>query len=163
MEHVFACDPDTFWNRAFFAPEYNRKLYLERLRFERWEELERVDTPDGFRRVIEAVPRVGDLPGPIKALLKQGVGYREEGEYFRSQSRYVVRVVPSSLADRLDIRAEISVRPEGNGSCRRTNMTSAQAKVFGVGGMLETRILDDVDKSTRKSAEFTEQWLRELA
>lgn len=163
MEQVFACDPETFWEHAFFSLEYNRKLFLERLKFESWEEVERTPTEDGFRRIIEATPRVGDLPGPIKAALKNGAGYREEGEFFRSQSRYVIRVLPNSLRDRLVVGGEITVQPEPAGGCRRINVTHAEAKVFGIGGLLENRILDDVERSTRKSGEFTEQWLRDLA
>jgi hypothetical protein len=159
--HDFDCDPETFWARAFFSEEFNRKLFLERLKFEQWEVLEQVETADGFRRRVKATPRVGDLPGPIKTLLKNGTGYVEEGEYFRSQSRYVINVIPSSLADRLKITGDMRVVPLPDGRCRRSYTTVVEAKIMVVGGMLETRLLDDIDKSYARSTLLTQEMLKE--
>jgi hypothetical protein len=161
IEHTFECDADTFWSEVFFNDEYNQKLFLERLKFERWVVVERTETADGFRRVIEAVPSVGDLPGPIKALLENGVGYREEGEYSRSKSHYSVRVTPSSLADRVQVTGQMDVEDLGGGRCRRVYLADVTARVRFVGGMLEKRILDDIERSYEKSAKFTESWLRD--
>ena len=163
IEHTFDCEPHTYWEGAFFNPEYNAKLFLERLRFERWELIEQVDTDDGFRRIIEAVPRVGDLPGPIKSLLKNGAGYREEGEFFRSESRYRLRVTSRSLGDKLLVTGDMSVRALDGGRCRRGYECAVDAKVFGVGGMIERRVLDDWERSYRKAAEFTASWLSDNA
>jgi hypothetical protein len=159
IEHTFDCEPDTYWDDAFFNPEYNTKLFLERLRFERWEVIEQVDTDDGFRRIIEAVPRVGDLPGPIKSLLKNGAGYREEGEFRRAESRYTLSVTSKSLGSKLLVTGDMSVQALGDGRCRREYECTVTAKVFGVGGMLERRVLDDWERSYLKAAEFTVQWL----
>ena len=161
IEHTFDCDVQTYWDDVFFNPEYNAKLFMERLRFERWEVIEQVDTDDGFRRVIEAVPRVGDLPGPIKSLLKNGAGYREEGEFVRSKSRYQLRVTSHSLKDKLLVTGDMHAKPTDDGRCCRSYDAMADAKVFGIGGMIERRILDDWEKSYRKAAEFTTQWLAE--
>lgn len=161
--HDFDCDPDTYWQRVFLSAEYNRTLFLERLRFEQWEITSQVETSDGMRRTVRAVPRVGDLPGPIKALLKNGAGYTEVGEYFRSQSRFSIQITPNSLADRLKISAELRVEPLPNGRCRRTQTTNVEAKVFGVGGMLEKLLLDDIEKSYGPSTTLTEEWLKQPA
>jgi hypothetical protein len=161
-EREFDCDPDTFWDRVFFSPEYNRKLFLERLKFEQWEVVSQVETADGFVRTVRATPRVGDLPAPIKALLKNGVGYTERGEYFRSQSRFSIAITPNSLSDRIKMSAEVRVVPLPGGRCRRTQTTTVEAKVFAVGGVLEKLILDDIEKSYGPSGLLTDQWLKDL-
>lgn len=160
VEHSFDCDSETFWDSTFFDPVFNRALFVERLKFERWEEIERVDTPGGFRRIIEAVPRVGDLPGPIKALLQEGAGYREVGEFLRAQSKYRFTVITKSVPERLKIGGEVEVLSLGPGRCQRSYTTRVEAKIFGVGGMLEKRILDDLTKGYEKGAAFTMDWLR---
>ena len=158
IDHTFNCDPTTYWT-TFFSPEYNHALFVERLKFERWEVVERVETEDGFRRVIEAVPRVGDLPGPIKALLKNGAGYQEQGRYYRSEGRYTTHIRSKSLGDRLGFDGVMTVEDLGSGRCRRVYVFEVDAKVPFVGGMLEKRLLDDVEKSYGKAARFTEQYL----
>jgi len=35
------------------------------------------------------------------------------------------------------------------------------AKMFGIGGMIEGRILADIKQSYDKAAEFTNRWIRE--
>jgi Protein of unknown function (DUF2505) len=161
-ERDFDCEPDTLWQRVFFSVEYNRKLFLERLKFEQWEVAEQVETADGFIRTVHAKPRVGDLPGPIKTLLKNGMGYTERGEYFRSQSRFVIAITPNSLAEKLKISAEVRVTPLAGGRCRRLSTTSVEAKIFGVGGMLEKLILDDIEKSYDRFAILADDWLRQV-
>ncbi len=160
IEHSFPCDSTTYWEN-FFSAEYNQALFVGRLKFERWEVVERVETEDGFRRVIEAVPRVGDLPGPIKALLKNGAGYREEGEFFRSQGRYTTHIRSNSLGERLPIEGVMTVEDIGDGRCTRVYLFEVEAKVRLIGGMLEKRVLDDVEKSYGKAAEFTRGWLEQ--
>ena len=45
--------------------------------------------------------------------------------------------------------------------CLRVAEASVTAKIFGVGGMLEKKMLADMEKSYVKSAAFTNQWLAE--
>jgi Protein of unknown function (DUF2505) len=161
IEHTFECSVDTFWDHVFFNLAFNQRLFIERMRFERWEETSHTPTADGFRRVVEVVPRVGDLPAAIKGLMKEGTGYREEGEFFRSQSLYRVRAIPQTLADRIHISGDMRVETLAPNRCRRTYVGQVEAKVFGVGGIIENRILDDIDKGYQRGQEVTELWLRE--
>lgn len=160
ITHTFQCEPSTYW-KNFFDPEYGHQLFVGRLRFERWDIVQTTETADGFRRVIEAVPRVGDLPGPIKALIRNGTGYREEGEYFRSRGCYHTKIISASLGERLDFHGDMIVEDLGDGRCVRHYDCTAVAHVRLIGSMLEKRLLDDVEKSYGKAAEFTQQWLAE--
>ncbi|MEN9581718.1 MAG: hypothetical protein RJA70_4727 [Pseudomonadota bacterium] len=161
IEHTFDCGVERFWAEVFFDRAFNEALFLGRLKFERWEEVERTETSDGFIRVVEAIPRVGDVPGPIKALLKNGAGYRERGEFRRSASRYSLSVTSLSLPDKLVVTGDMSVEPRGEGRCHRLYLAHVQAKLFGIGGLLEKLVLDNIEKSYTKSATFTESWLRD--
>jgi Protein of unknown function (DUF2505) len=159
IEHSFECSVETFWDHVFFNPAFSQKLFIERMRFERWEETSHTPTADGFRRIVEVVPRVGELPAPIKALLKDGAGYREEGEFFRSQSLYRVRAIPRSLPDRILISGDMRVESLGPNRCKRSYVGKVEAKVFGIGGIVENRILDDIDKGYQRGSEVTQSWL----
>jgi hypothetical protein len=159
IEHDFECSTDTYWD-IFFSPEFNRSLFVERLRFERWEITSTETLPHGFRRAVEAIPPAGNLPGPIKAILKRGTGYREEGEFHRERSRYELRALSYSLPEKLAVTGTVTVVAQGNG-CRRIYDARVVAKIFGLGGVLEQRVLGDMEKSLVRAAEHTRKWLAE--
>lgn len=159
IEHAFECDPEAYWE-LFFSAEFNRKLFLERLRFQRWEVTKTEPTAHGFRRRVEAEPPPLNLPGPLARVFKGGIGYSEDGEYDKDRSLYTLRAVSNSLPDRLLVSGEISVVPDPRG-CKRIYVSKVTAKVFGVGGLIEDRVLSDLERSLNKAAEFTEKWLKE--
>jgi len=159
IEHTFDCDVETFWKELFLSEAFNKQLFLERLGFSRWELLKQEETGDGVRRVVEASPSTRDIPGPLKRVLKRGLGYREEGEWSRSKSEYILKVIPNSLPDKLDISGEMRVLTEGTG-CRRIYDAHVTARILAVGGLLESRMLDDIVQSYEQSAQFSREWLK---
>lgn len=161
VEHVFNCSEDTFWSKVFFDEEYNRRLFFERLRFSAWRELERKENGNEVRRVIEAAPPIGDLPGPLKAVVGDNAGYQERGTLDRAGHRYTANVIPNRLADKITVRVEMFTIAEGSDRCRRIAQGSVTAKIFGVGGLLERKMVGDLEKSYTKSAEFTNEFIRE--
>jgi len=161
IEHTFECSEDTFWSKIIFDDDYNQRLYKERLRFQTWREIKREDSGDVVRRVIEAVPPIGELPAALKAVIGEGIGYEEHGVYEKSGKRYTVTVVPNRLADKVKVAVEITTQPSGPDRCVRVAKGSVNAKIFGVGGMLEKKMIADLEKSYAKSAEFTNAYLKE--
>lgn len=159
IEHDFECSTDTYWD-LFFSPEFNHSLFVERLHFERWEITSKVETPHGFRRTVEAIPPTRNLPGPIQAILKKGTGYREEGEFNRVESTYRLVAVSHSLPEKLKVSGTVRVTPRGDHQCRRSYDAVVEAKLFGVGGLLEGRVLQDLEKSLHRAAEHTVAWLQ---
>src|SRR5439155_9970223 len=81
VEHVFNCSEETFWTKVFFDDEYNRRLFVETLRFPVWRVLKSEDQGDEVRRTIEASPPIGDLPGALKAVIGDNAGYEERGVF----------------------------------------------------------------------------------
>src|SRR5690606_2606171 len=161
LEHTYGCSEDTVWNQVFLGEDYNRRLYLEGLRFHEWREIERQDQGEALRRTVEVVPRIGDLPGPLKKVVGDGIRYKEIGNYDKNRRRYRIEVVPSSLADKLSVTGELFTEPLGEARCRRVFQGDVTAKIFGIGGMLEKRLIEDMQKSYARGAEFTNGYIRE--
>ncbi|HEY2410469.1 MAG TPA: DUF2505 family protein [Polyangiaceae bacterium] len=161
VEHVFNCSEDTFWGKVFFDEEYNRRLFKDVLKFPTWRVLKSNDSESAVERVIEASPPIGDLPGALKAVVGENVGYEEHGHYDKKTRRYKVRVVPNRLSDKISVNVEMWLEPAGDGKCRRIAKASATAKIFGVGGMLEKKMLSDLERSYEKSASFTNTFVAE--
>lgn len=160
IEHVISCSEDNFW-KVFFDPEFNKKLFLDVLGFDAWKLVRLDEHEDRIERVVEAVPKIQDLPGPLKKLVENGAGYRETGVFSRAKKQMTVSITPSALADKLTITGLMHTEPAGNGQCRRIYDQSVTAKVFGIGGLIENRIIGDVKTSYDKAAAFTNEWVKE--
>ncbi|MEO8185308.1 MAG: DUF2505 family protein, partial [Deltaproteobacteria bacterium] len=79
----------------------------------------------------------------------------------RGAQRYRLEVTPRSLASKLSISGELFTTPLTERSCRRTYVARVEARVFGVGGMIEDRLLTDIERSYAKAAVFTNRWITE--
>ncbi len=160
IEHTLNCTDDTFW-KVFFDPEFNHELFLKVLAFDSWKLVSLEDSGARVERVVDVVPKIGDLPGPLKKLVEGGAGYRERGSFDRAAKRMKIVVEPSVLQGKLTIGGNMYTQPAGDGKCRRIYETSVVAKVFGIGGMIESRIVGEVKASYDKAAEFTNRWIKE--
>ncbi|HEX9620376.1 MAG TPA: DUF2505 family protein [Polyangiaceae bacterium] len=161
IEHIFNCSEDTFWEKLFFTEEYNRRLFLEALRFPSFNLATSEDRGDTIFRVVEVVPRLPDLPTAIKKVVGDNVAYREEGTFDKKTRRYKIRVVPSRLADKLSIAGELYTEPYGDNGCKRRFTAEVSASIFGIGGLLEKRIAEDLEKSYEVGARFTNSYVAE--
>lgn len=161
VEHTFNCNVETFWDRIFFDPDYNRRLFLEVLKFPEWKVTRNEDTGERIERSCEATPRLGDLPGPLKKVVGEGVRYREEGVFDKAAKRYRMRVVPNKLSDKLGIDCELWLEPRADGRSNRIFTCRVEARIFGIGSLLEKRLLEDMHKSQNVTAEFTNRYIAE--
>ncbi len=160
IEHTFDCTEDTYWTKIFFDEEYNRRLFLDALSFEKFSVVSLTDTPTGRRRVVDAVPKLDDLPGPLKKVIGEGIGYRETGEYDAAKNRVKTTVVTSRLSDKIQIEGELWT--EGAGAkCKRLFECRVTAKIFGIGGMIEKRVCQDMQQSYATAAKFTNAFIAE--
>ena len=162
-EHVYNCSEETFWTKVFFDDEYNRRFFLEILKFPVWRVAKTEERGDEVLRTIEASPPIGDLPGPLKAVIGDNAGYEERGVFNKATRRYKVQVVPNRMADKISVAVEMWTEPMGDAKCKRFARATATAKIFGIGGMLEKKLLSDLERSYEKSASFTNTYVAEKA
>jgi hypothetical protein len=160
IEHVYNCSEDTFWDKVFFDDDYNQRMFKDALNFPVYEQTKRDEDDQEVRRSINVVPKLGPMPGPLKAVIGEGLGYREDGVLDKKTRRYNIVITPNKLADKVTIKGVLYTKPQGD-KCVRVFECSITAKIFGVGGMLEKRIVADMETSYEKGATFTNEWLAE--
>ncbi len=158
--HRFDCDEPTFWERIFFDEAFNRAMYLEHLQFQKWEILEQKETDTAISRTVSVTPKVGDLPGAIKSLIGDNLTYREIGTFDKAKRRYELSVVPNVLSDKISVRGATWVEPVTPKQCSRVFEARVSVNVFGVGGIIEKRIIADLQLSYNAGAVFTAEYLR---
>lgn len=161
IEHTYNCSVDTFWDKVFFDEEYNRRLFKEALGFPGYEETKKEDKGDTVERTVEVTPKLGDLPGPLKKVVGDNVSYKEVGKFDKKAKRYNIKIVPNKLGDKLQIEGELWCEPQGDGKCKRIFSAEVKAKIFGVGGLLEKRLIADMEHSYAVGAKFTNEYIAE--
>jgi len=160
----FFCDEDTFWD-AFFAEEFNRRLFLTELKFPEWKRLAFKDEGTGASRKVahtfHVQPNIGGLPGPIKKLMGDRFAYEETGGYDGATRKYSFANKPNTLADKIVCRGVLATEKLGEKHIVRTAKVSIEVKVMMIGKLAEERFLADMQASYATASRFTETYLKE--
>jgi len=160
LSHLYDCAEEKFWE-LFFDDAFNQRMFQQGLQFPVYEQLSFEETETEIRRVTHVVPKVGQLPSALKKLVGDQVGYRERGAFDKRTRRFEIDVIPDKAPDRLTVRGTLRCEPVDEGKCRRVFDATVEARVFGVGGLLEKRIIDDLRASYDGSAEYTNRYLND--
>ena len=154
---VMDCDVETFW-KVFLSEDYTKKLYLEGFEFP---ELEIVSQTDTTRR-MRAVPKM-NMPKPVMKILGDSFGYEEEGRLDADKNEWHWKMIPNTMRDKLKTEGLVRVEAAGDGKCRRTDEVTLEAKVFGVGKLIESSTEKEIRDAWSKEEAFMRRYLKENA
>jgi hypothetical protein len=156
----YACGIDRFWAEIFFSPAYNERLYLDGLRFPRFEVVRQASGASGaLERVIRVMPRL-DAPAPVRKLIGEALVYEEHGCFDPAGRHFLTRIVPSRLADKLTLTADMWLEPVGPEASDRVVQFTVEARVFGLGALMERFIERTLRENYGLAARFTNAWLQ---
>jgi hypothetical protein len=155
------CSEETYWDKVFLDEEYNRRFFREELHFPEWRELWRKEVVGKLQRNVKATPYVGELPGPLKAVIGDGLSYEERGVFDRQNHRYELEAVPSRMADKVTTKITMFTTVTGEGRCRLHVEATVTARIFVVGTLLEQKTLADLRRSYEKNAAFSNRYVSE--
>jgi hypothetical protein len=161
IQHDFDCGEAALWQVFFFDQEYNRRLYLETLKFPVWKVIEEKVTDATLERRVEVHPRMDNIPGPLQALVGDSFSYVEEGKLDRKTLRYTFRVIPSKLTDKTSITGEMYPQSLGEARCRRIIDVKVEIKIMLVGKVAEQKSIEDTQTNYDRAAVFTRTYLKE--
>jgi hypothetical protein len=161
IKHTIETDTDTFWNKVFFEPEFNRHLFIEHLGFTAYEVLEDRTDPNGVRhRRVDCVPKV-ELPAAARKVIGDNLGFVEVGRYDPAVKRYYVQVLPKTGGDKIKTTTEIWTEPLGDKRIERIVSVDSSVKIFGIGTLIEGFIEQQTRDSYARGAEYTNRFIRE--
>lgn len=161
LKHEIQCDEATFW-KVFVDPVFNEALYLEGLQFPEFTIVKQDETEREIRRTTKGKPKM-NMPGPVAKLLGSSFGYIEEGRLDKVSKVWTFKITPSTLADKMKNEGTVRIESAGEGKVRRVVEILIEAKVFGVGGMLESTAEKSMRDGWEKSAVFMNDWLAKKA
>jgi hypothetical protein len=161
LRHEFECDEDTYWQKLTFDPEFNRRLYLEVLRFPGYTLVDQHDDEQKLTRKVHIDPPLGNLPGPVKKAIGDKFSYVEEGTFDKKARRYTFKITPSTMADKTKNFGELYCEKLGDKRIARVAKITVEVKVFMIGGMVEEKIMTDLRHSYDTAAKFTREYVKE--
>lgn len=158
LTHEIDCDTDRFW-QIFFDTEFSKRLFREGLEFSAWDLASEKDEGAAVVRVVHAAPKL-DLPGPVVKLIGAGFSYVENGRFDKAEKVFRWTIRPSALEGKLRNEGSVRVESLGATKCKRIVDITLEAKVFGVGGLIESSVEKGVRQAWDKSAAYINEWLK---
>ncbi len=152
ITHEFNGDEDTFW-KVFFDKSFNERLYREHLQFSQYDVLDDHETDRERVRKVKGTPKM-NLPGPVAKLFGNGFSYVEEGKLDKATRRWAWKMIPSALAGKLTNEGTMRIEKLGDTRIRRVAEITIEAKVFGVGGLIESSAEKQLREGWDASAPF---------
>jgi len=153
IQHTINCDVDTFWE-VFFDGEFTDQLYNEALAFKSFELLEQSDSS----RRLRGVPNMS-MPKPVMKVLGDSFGYEERGEFDREKSEYNWKIIANVLTNKLRNEGTLRVEAAGDGKCRACDEMQIEAKIFGLGGLIESSTEKEFRDAWAKISRFMNEWV----
>jgi hypothetical protein len=160
MVQEIVADVDTHW-KLFLDNDFDRVQYLEGFGFPSYELVLHRETDDEVVRNIRVTPKL-DVPAAVAKVLGPRFAYVEEGTFDKKTKVWRSRMIPNILSDRLSSDATVRVEPAGEGRSRRTCELSVEAKLFAVGGLLESALEKNLRKGWEDSARYMNRWVERL-
>lgn len=158
VTHEINCNIETFW-KVFFDKDFNMKLYKEQLGFPEFTIVDQKETDTTIVRKVTGTPKM-EVPGPVAKLLGSNFRYTEEGTYDKGRQVWTWKMIPSALADKLRNDGTLRVTAIGDSKVRRIADIVIEAKVFGVGGLIESSSEKQLREGWDKSAVYMNQWIQ---
>lgn len=161
ITHEIHCDVDTFW-KLFFDKEFNERQFREALGFPEFYIDNQQETDTQITRKITGSPKM-NMPGPVAKLLGANFRYTEQGTFDKAKKVWQWKMTPSVLADKLRQEGQMRVEPTGQGHVRRIAEITSEAKVFGLGGLIESSAEKQLREGWELSAHFMNKYLADRA
>ena len=158
--HEINCDEATFWE-LFLDKDFNEKLYKQGLDFPEWSIVEQSETDSEVKRTTKGKPRLKNIPGPVAKILGDSFGYTETGTMDKKTKVWRYKLTPSTMADKIKQEGVMKIQPAGDGKVKRVVDLVIEAKIFGIGGMLEKTTEAQLRDGWDASATFMNKWIAE--
>lgn len=151
ISHEFECTEDAFFD-LFFHKDDMTRMYREYMHFPEFA-LTQTEDGDRIKRTIVAVPKM-ELPGAIAKIAGGSVRYTEDGVFDRKSKVFTWKTTPSLMSDKIKNEGVMRLENLGNGKIRRTAEITLEAKVFGLGGVIESTFEKTIKDGWEQATKF---------
>jgi hypothetical protein len=157
MRHDVDCGLVRFW-ALFFDGDFNEAVF-KALEFSAWKLVARTDSETEIVRTVEATPKL-ELPAPVAKLLGSSFGYEEVARFDKASKTLKFVMKTNVMSEKLRSDGTVTCVPRGEGKITRVVTITTEAKVFGLGGVVESALEKSLRSAWQKSADFMNQWVK---
>jgi len=158
LEHDIHCDSDTFWT-IFFDEKLNAAIYKHGLDFPEMTIQSFKDEGGKVTRTLLAQPKLKNLPGPVTKLLGSNFKYTEEGSMTRAEGVWRFKLFPNTMAEKLRQEGSMRITPAGDKKVKRVVELTVEAKIFVIGGLVESAAEKTLREAWDTSAKYMNEWI----
>lgn len=156
------CTREELWT-CFFDEAFLRALYLEELDYRAFAVIEMGEAS----RKLRIVPKL-NLPSPVAKLIGDSFAFEDHGTLNDKRDEWTWRMLqPANLdpkskprKDVVAMHGSVHVEETSPGKCVRTDTFNVEAKVFGLGSVIESSIEKELLSGRAKEHAFLAEWLK---
>jgi len=156
--HEINCSSEMFW-KVFLDTAFNEYLYNRALNCQAFKIIEQSESENTITRKEFATPPDLNLPGPLARLVGSGYNYTLTGLLDKQTKVWRFQCVPSALADKTHYTGAIRVEPLGDDKVRRVAEFEYEAKLGGVGDLMESVMETKIRAEYDASAACMNTWI----
>lgn len=157
LDHELHCTPERIWP-LYFEDAFNVEMYERGLGFPSCKIVERRDEGDKLFRRMQMTPKL-EMPKAVTKIVGDRVGYEETGEWVRSEGAYHWRLLLAAFGDKLRVAGTMRFVAHGDGHCRRLVEFEVDAKMFGIGKLVEKTAAQNTIEGWHNSAKWINDYL----
>jgi hypothetical protein len=146
---------DEHW-QAFFDPAFEQAIVVA-MRFRSYDVVEREDTDATIRQKTRAVPHLAAAQNVAK-FFGASFAYVEEGTFDKAARIWRVRTIPDTFSHKMAADMVMRVDPAGSAAVRTLDFR-LDARVRGIGGLVESSFEKNLRTGWRDSCAFLNDWL----
>lgn len=159
VTHEINCNAETFW-QIFFDKAFNEQLFLRELGFPEFSVVSQTDNSTSIIRKVAGQPKM-NVPGPVAKLLGDGFRFTEDGTFDKASKTWRFKMTPSTMADKLRQEGTMRIEPVGDNKVRRIAELVIEAKIFGLGGLIESSTEKQLREGWDRSAVFMNRYIQQ--
>ena len=159
LSHEIHCNAETFW-KVFLDREFNETLFRQELGFPHYDIISFEEKDTEIVRRIKGTPKTS-APKAVQKMMGDGFGYLEEGRMQRGSNLWTFKITPNTMAEKITNEGYVKIEPAGDNKVKRLSELKFEARIFGVGGMVESTAEKDFREGYDASAVFMNRWIKE--
>lgn len=158
LNHEIHCSAERFW-ALFFDAEFTEEMIVGGLGFASCD-IDEIETRGNKRhRDMRVVPKL-DIPAAVAKLLGPKLGYTERGVFDEDIEVWDHHLELSVLSDRIRMGGKVRAEPAGENRCRRIAELWCEAKILGLGKIIEKAAEKNMRDGWGRSADWMNGWLK---
>lgn len=157
LSHEIHCSPAAFW-KLYFDPVFTAAVVREAIKVDDFKILKFEENEREIVRVTSGRPRL-NAPAMIQKAIGDNFSYTESGRFDRQTQIWHWKITLSTFTDKTRNEGTMRVESIGQDRIRRIGDATVEAKIFGMGGMMESGMEKQMQEGWAAGAEFTNRWI----